>query len=55
VVSGARAAEAALDELLADPTRRRSMAEASRARVEAELTYDILAERLRAAIEAACG
>jgi phosphatidyl-myo-inositol dimannoside synthase len=55
VVAGARPAEVALDALLTDPARRRSMAEASRARVEAELTYDILAERLRAAIEGACG
>jgi phosphatidylinositol alpha-1,6-mannosyltransferase len=54
VVDGARAAEAALARLLDDPVRRRAMGEASRTRVESELTYDVLARRLHDAIEGAC-
>jgi phosphatidylinositol alpha-1,6-mannosyltransferase len=54
VVDGPRAAEAALADLLDHPARRLAMGEASRTRVEAELTYDVLARRLHDAIEGAC-
>jgi phosphatidylinositol alpha-1,6-mannosyltransferase len=43
----------ALAELLDDPTRRAAMGSAARRRVEAELDYDLLAPRLRAALTAA--
>ncbi|MCD9622438.1 glycosyltransferase family 4 protein [Rhabdothermincola salaria] len=42
----------ALDRLLGDPARRAAMGREARARAEGEFTYDLLAERLRAAIEA---
>jgi phosphatidylinositol alpha-1,6-mannosyltransferase len=42
----------ALDALLSDPDRRRRMGERGRARAVAEFSYDVLAERLRTAIEA---
>jgi hypothetical protein len=41
---------AALDELLADPDRRRGMAVAGRHRAVEEFTYDQLAARLGAAL-----
>ena len=40
----------ALDRLLGDPARRSAMGAEARARAEGEFTYDLLAERLRAAI-----
>jgi glycosyltransferase involved in cell wall biosynthesis len=44
---------AALAALLDDPDRRAAMGVAARRRVEAELDYDRLAERLRGALAAA--
>ena len=44
---------AALRALITDPDRRAEMGRAARARAEAEFSYDLLAERLRAALAAA--
>lgn len=40
----------AIERLLVDPDRRRAMGAAARARVEADLTYDVLAEKLAASL-----
>jgi phosphatidylinositol alpha-1,6-mannosyltransferase len=45
------AVTAALDTLLADPDLRRRMGAAARARVERDLTYDVLAARLAGALD----
>jgi phosphatidylinositol alpha-1,6-mannosyltransferase len=45
----------ALDTLLADPDRRRAMGEVARERAVAEFAYDVLADRLQAALVEACG
>lgn len=50
VVADQGSAETALGRLLDDADLRRRLGAAARARVEAELTYDVLAERLHAAI-----
>lgn len=44
----------ALDDLLADPERRRAMGAAGRERAVAEFGYDVLAARLQAALVEAC-
>ena len=44
----------ALDDLLADPERRRTMGAAGRERAVAEFGYDVLAARLQAALVEAC-
>lgn len=44
----------ALDALLGDPDRRRAMGEVARERAVAEFAYDVLAERLQAALVEAC-
>jgi glycosyltransferase involved in cell wall biosynthesis len=43
----------AIGELFANEDRRRSMAEAGRLRAEHEFSYDVLADRLRAGMDAA--
>ncbi|MEQ8841249.1 MAG: glycosyltransferase family 4 protein [Acidimicrobiales bacterium] len=47
-----RGVAGAIADLLDDPDRRRSMAAASRRRAETEFSYDVLADRLRSAIDA---
>jgi len=42
-----------IGELLTDEDRRRSMAKAGRLRAEHEFSYDVLADRLRAGMDAA--
>jgi phosphatidyl-myo-inositol dimannoside synthase len=49
------AAAEAIHELLADPARRAEMGRASRARVEQELSYDVLAARLAASLGVTAG
>jgi glycosyltransferase involved in cell wall biosynthesis len=50
-VGDASALAAAVDSLLRDPARRRSLAEAGRARVEAELRWPVLLDRWVAVVE----
>ncbi len=46
-----REAHRAIADLLDDPARRRAMGTASRVRAETEFSYDVLADRLRLAID----
>ena len=50
VVADQAEAESALVRLLDDPALRARLGAAGRARVEQELTYDVLADRLREAL-----
>jgi phosphatidylinositol alpha-1,6-mannosyltransferase len=53
VVDDLASATSALGRLVDDPALRRRLGTAARTRVEAELTYDVLAHRLAAAIDGA--